>query len=113
MISICCSMMEHNSTKVPLQSNKDMSCPALISYIPKFNEYGLINPNLHSHTVIYYCPWCGKSLIPWNLRDQWFEKLEDQGYTDLLFNENIPESYKSEKWWTNKVQDTKGNTGDG
>jgi len=46
-------------------------CPDnLISYLPSFNEYGLIvHDGGTSSIVITYCPWCGAKL-PESTRDQ-------------------------------------------
>jgi len=52
---------------------------------------------------ITYCPWCGAKL-PENLRDKYFEILEneyglDVDIFDIKNNPNIPEEFKSDEWW--------------
>lgn len=75
----------------------------VISYSPKLHEYGIPCGDGHSHITIHYCPWCGKLLSPLGLRDKWFEALFDMGYEDPLFDENIPEEYKSDAWWRKQL----------
>lgn len=75
----------------------------VVSYSPKFNEYGIPCGDGHSHITINYCPWCGNPLLPLGLRDKWFEALFDMGYEDPLFDESIPENYKSDAWWRKQM----------
>jgi len=51
-------------------------CPdALVEYLPKFDEYGIIVHDGGSSIIgIEFCPWCGKKLPP-SKRDEWFAEL--------------------------------------
>ena len=74
-------------------------CPdALVSYSPKFNEYGLIVHDGGSSSVrISHCPWCGCRL-PESLRERWFEELEELGFDDPLV-QDIPQKYTTDAWY--------------
>lgn len=83
----CCAEMNKHITKGEVA----------IRYIPKFREYGIsVLDSGSSKQDIYYCPWCGKKL-PKSLRDKWFDIIEDMGLDPE--SPDIPEEYKSEKWW--------------
>ena len=97
-------MTEHccNSMREAISSNcstHNHACPdAVIRYIEKFDEYGLlVNDGGSSIITIQFCPWCGKTL-PESKRDLWFEKLENLGL-DSPFEQNIPEAYKTNAWY--------------
>jgi len=83
--------------------HKDIyECPdILFSYIPKFNEYGLIiHDGGSSSLTIKFCPWCGTKL-PKSKRNKWFKKLEKLGF-DNPFEENIPKEFLTDKWYIKK-----------
>lgn len=50
--------------------------------------------------LIPYCPWCWARL-PDSKRDQWFDELEELWFTDPLFDDSIPEKYKTDQWYDN------------
>ena len=90
MFKHCCEDMDRNlrSTRVS------------ISFFNKFREYGIKGTTEgDSHHVIRFCPWCGTRL-PESLRDEWFDEMEKQGFE--LGDPDIPEAYKSEKWYLNR-----------
>jgi len=71
----------------------------IISYIEKFDEYGIPVPDGgNSHIVISHCPWCG-SRLPESKRDKWFDELERSGFENPLFDETIPVEYKTSAWF--------------
>ena len=71
-----------------------------INYVAKFREYGIkYLDGGTSFQQILYCPWCGEKL-PESLRDQWFDKIRESGYEPE--QENIPDEYKTDKWWSMK-----------
>ncbi|KIL45088.1 DUF6980 family protein [Jeotgalibacillus soli] len=70
----------------------------LIFYSSKFDEYGIIvHDGGTSFIEISYCPWCGTKL-PMSKRDLWFDSLEKLSY-DEPFEQDIPEEFKSDKWY--------------
>jgi hypothetical protein len=71
-----------------------------IGYNPRFREYSIdLRNNDITCQMIEYCPWCGKKL-PTSLRDECANELEKLGYG--LFDDNIPQKYKTDKWWRDK-----------
>ena len=67
-------------------------------YSEIFDEYGInVLEDNCSSILICFCPWCGKKL-PLSKRDKWFKELEEKGFENPLFADNIPESYKSGSW---------------
>ena len=98
----CCDRMERALT-LNCDQHKDIyDCPDVpISYIPKFDEYGIIvHDGGSSFVQINYCPWCGKHL-PESKRVLWFDTLEGMGY----FNpggEKIPGEFLTDEWYKNK-----------
>ena len=76
-------------------------CPdVLVSYIEKFDEYGLIiHDGGRSSREIKYCPWCGFHL-PASKRDEWFEELEKLGF-DEPSEQEIPVESNSDAWYRN------------
>ena len=82
--------------------HKDVyECPdVLVSYIPKFDEYGLIIHDGGSPSLeISFCPWCGLRL-PDSKRDAWFDKLEALGFDDPS-EQRIPEEFNTDAWYRN------------
>ena len=69
----------------------------------QFHEYGIPCGDGHSHIVIHYCPWCAKPLLPASLRERWVDELIAMGYADPLFDETIPEAYKTDRWWRERA----------
>ena len=84
------------------QHSDQYECPdVLISYIEKFDEYGIIIYDGGSSCIsIYYCPFCGTK-FPESKRDMWFDELEVLGYDDPS-EEDIPVQYKSGEWYKGK-----------
>lgn len=76
-------------------------CPdVLVSYISKFDEYGLIVHDGGSSSIsIYFCPWCGTKL-PESKRDSWFNTLEQLGYDDPA-EQDIPKEFHGNEWYKN------------
>ena len=67
-----------------------------IHYLPVFDEYGIpLHDGSSSVINIQFCPWCGKKL-PESKRNEWFDRLEALG---LSLDDELPEAYRSEKWW--------------
>jgi Domain of unknown function (DUF6980) len=70
---------------------------ALVAYLPKFDEYGLVVHDGGSSIVqIHFCPWCGTRL-PESRRDQWFEELEKRGIDPL--SDHVPPELQSDAWY--------------
>jgi Domain of unknown function (DUF6980) len=93
--------MERN-IKLDCDKHADVfECPdVLISYIPKFDEYGIIIHDGGSSSIsIYHCPWCGTKL-PESKRDKWFDVLEEMGFDDPS-EQNIPSEFNSDAWRRN------------
>ena len=72
-------------------------CPDnLVSYIPKFDEYGI---NIHdggsAFSLIQYCPWCGQRL-PDSKRDAWFAEIRSWGFEPD--SDDLPERFRSDAW---------------
>ena len=98
-VSHCCHEMEaqiHPKCQIHPDPNE---CPdALITYSPRFDEYGLIihdggSSNIHIH----FCPWCGARLPP-TQRYRWCEELEKRGI--LNFDDSrIPPEFKTNEWY--------------
>jgi hypothetical protein len=94
----CCQQMSDQLSHNCGESPQPHDCPdKLISYSPKFREYGLVVHDGGTSSVqISFCPWCGRRL-PSSLRSQWFEELEALGF-DSPVEQEIPDKYKSEAW---------------
>ena len=88
-ISFCCEDMKQN-----IKNN------GTIHYSDVFDEYGisLLEDNA-SCVLINHCPWCGKAL-PISKRFEWFEQLEELGFDNPLFRDDIPIAYRSAMWRT-------------
>lgn len=74
-------------------------CPdALVMYIPKYDEYGIIVHDGGSSMVqILFCPWCGARL-PESKRDRWFDELEKRGIDPSA--EPVPVEFQTDAWYT-------------
>lgn len=95
----CCIIMSGQINYVCEKHDDPFDCPDyLIVYTSKFDEYGLIfHDGGSSFSEISFCPWCG-SKLPDSKRDLWFDTLEQLGYDDPS-NQEIPEEFKSDKWY--------------
>jgi hypothetical protein len=99
MAKHCCLQMEtHLKATCKVHADR-RDCPdALIDYVAKFDEYGLIIHDGGSSSIsIAYCPWCGNRLPP-PKRDRWFNELEAMGFDDP-YSQEIPEAYQSDAWY--------------
>ena len=73
---------------------------SLISYNPKFDEYGIIIHDGGTATLgISYCPWCGSEL-PKSKRDLWFDTVEALGFDDPS-EQDIPKQFQGSDWYRN------------
>lgn len=91
-IEFCCENMNNN-----INDNQ------MIYYSEVFDEYGInVLEDNCSYILIDFCPWCGKKL-PMSKRDRWFAELEEKGFENPLFEENIPDNYKTREWWKSKI----------
>ena len=91
-IAFCCEDMKNN-----INDNQ------LIHYSEIFDEYRImVWEDNCSSILINFCPWCGKKL-PISKREQWFAELEEKGFENPLFDDNIPASYKNGDWWKCKL----------
>jgi hypothetical protein len=97
----CCEQMEERINYRCSQHPNPFDCPDnLISYLPKFDEYGLIVHGGGSSSIfINHCPWCGEKL-PESKRDLWFERLEALGY-DNPSEQDIPNEFLTDEWYKN------------
>jgi hypothetical protein len=72
-----------------------------IRYFPKFREYGILYlDGGTSFQEISFCPWCGKRTLG-SLRDQWLAEIRSLGLEPD--QEGIPEKYKTDQWWLEKL----------
>lgn len=91
-IDQCCSRMKAalDDTALPL------------NYEPRFRSYHIhLTPPSIAMITIDICPWCGTRL-PENLRDQWFDTLEELGIDINDYHDGkveIPKEFHSEEWW--------------
>ena len=99
MKKYCCELMKNNVNHKCDQHDDPFDClDNLITYSDKFDEYGLIiHDGGTSYILINYCPWCGSKLSE-SKRDLWFKTLEKLGFDEPL-EQNIPEEFKSDKWY--------------
>ena len=72
-------------------------CPdALIVYVGKYHEYGLI---IHDGGVssvgIHHCPWCSSSLPP-SVRNAWFDAVRALGLDP--WNDDLPDEFEDGGW---------------
>jgi hypothetical protein len=71
-----------------------------IEYDPSIREYFLESVEGYI-CAIQFCPWCG-SLLPKNLRDEWFDILEQEYNLDPWIpeqKEKIPTEFLTDEWW--------------
>ena len=101
-MDFCCMDMQAH-VRIVTEHTARLSRGEAISYLPKFHEYGIPCGDGHSHIVINYCPWCAKTLLPASLRERWVDELTAMGYADPLFDETIPEAYKTDHWWRERA----------
>lgn len=82
-------------------------CPdALLSYNPRFDEYGLIvHDGGRSVISIAHCPWCGHT-VPESKRERWFDELQARGIDPLV--DDVPPEYRSDEWWARVVTEPAG-----
>lgn len=67
-------------------------------YVDKFRDFGLeYRDGGTSYQCINFCPFCGVR-FPTSLRDKWFDEIEAKGLNP--WGDEIPEEYKSSKWWS-------------
>lgn len=96
-------MARHTGNMCEEHSNP-YECPDhVISYLPVFDEYGLIiHDGGASSYGISFCPFCGAKL-PESKRDRWFDELEKLGFLGFdspsTSDEEIPEKYKDDSWY--------------
>ena len=99
MVKFCCADMRSHifliDQNIVLDGNVS---DKVVHYSSRFNEYGIPMNDGYSYILISYCPWCG-SKLPDSLRERWFEELEELGFENLLFNNDIPTEYKTSQWW--------------
>ena len=95
----CCKSMTQAVTFQCEQHSGAWACAdALVGYLPKFNEYGLIiHDGGTSISLIQYCPWCGTKL-PQSKRNEWFDTLEALGF-DNPSEQEIPSKFNSNEWY--------------
>lgn len=100
--SHCCSDMSNQIENWKCDTHEyRYDCPdAVITYAEIFNEYGLIIHGEPSSILVQYCPWCWKKL-PDSMRNEWFDELQKLWYNDPLFDDSIPETFKSKSWRDN------------
>ncbi|MDZ7734585.1 MAG: hypothetical protein U5R31_17210 [Acidimicrobiia bacterium] len=68
----------------------------LVTFIPKFREYGLIvHDGGESFVLIQHCPWCGSALPP-SERHRWFETLEARGIAPGV--DEVPPPFRDGTW---------------
>ncbi|WP_425247065.1 DUF6980 family protein, partial [Streptomyces sp. NEAU-NA10] len=72
-------------------------CPdALVRFVPKFREYGLIVHDGGTASIrIEFCPWCGARL-PESQRDRWFDELEARGIDP--WEDEVPAEFEDGRW---------------
>lgn len=100
-MDFCCRDMQVH-VRVVTDHTAQLGDGEVITYLPKFHEYGTPCGDGHSHIVIQYCPWCAKPL-PSSLRERWVDELMAMGYADPLLDETIPEAYKTDRWWRERT----------
>ncbi len=95
----CCDKMRDEFEDWNCDQHFDKyECPdAVIDYTERLDEYWIIIHWTPSYNVINYCPWCWLELK--SKRELWFNELEKLWFSDPIFDENIPEEYKSNKWY--------------
>lgn len=94
----CCDEMIR-AVSASCDAHRDrFDCPdALVSYLAKFDEYGIIVHDGGSSSMsIQFCPWCG-SRLPASKRDRWFEALAARGIDPE--SQAVPPDFQSDRWW--------------
>jgi hypothetical protein len=93
----CMTMTAAISTNCALHPGRS-DCPdALVAYVPKFDEYGLlIHDGGTSSVTIAFCPWCGVRL-PASKRDRWFDTLERMSIDPSAGS--VPLAFETDEWW--------------
>ncbi|MEM6695612.1 MAG: hypothetical protein AAF626_13205 [Pseudomonadota bacterium] len=92
----CCDRMKFDLAGTCEQHSRH-DCPNFFfTYNEVFDEYGLMHDD-GTKILVGYCPFCGIK-FPDSKRDLWFDRLEALGYEKLLFNDDIPQAYKSAAW---------------
>lgn len=94
----CCTELKEAVERSCSDHPDIYECPDhLISYTPRFDEYGIIIHDGGSSSVsISFCPWCGARL-PSSKRDRWFDELLAKGIDP--HGQDVPEPYKTEAWY--------------
>jgi|SRR5579871_3266704 len=78
---------------------QDKYCP--IKYSKKWREYSVRDFSSTSLSLMMFCPNCGARL-PFSLRDQWFDLLEQEyGLEDPMDEDKkkIPKEFTTDEWW--------------
>ena len=99
----CCSRMasELSEGDDTDQEDRYASPDALLDYIPKFDEYGMIvHDGGRSMIAIAFCPWCGAQFRE-SKRDRWFSELEGKGIDP--WSDAVPPEYQTSEWWVNSA----------
>ena len=82
--------------KCDTHSDEYECADALITFISKFQEYGLIiHDGGASYIVISHCPWCGARL-PESQRDRWLDEMERRGIDPLT--DDVPAEFGDDQW---------------
>jgi hypothetical protein len=94
----CCQQMADAVSHKCAEHADPFDCPdCLISYTPKFDEYGIIVHDGGSSSVrIRFCPFCG-TCLPESKRYLWFEKLEALGIDDPG-DPDVPAVFQTDEW---------------
>jgi hypothetical protein len=102
----CCEQMTYHANYHCSLHQHPFDCPdKLVSYTPKYDEYGLIvHDGGSSSIMIRYCPWCGIKLPP-SRRDQWFDTLEALGFEDP-WSQDIPQEFLTDAWYKTRKADS-------
>ncbi|WP_405144274.1 hypothetical protein OG589_41320 [Sphaerisporangium sp. NBC_01403] len=93
----CCESMAFHLTWHCDLHEDPFDCPgALVEFIPKFQEYGLIVHDGGTSVIgIAFCPWCG-SRLPDSQRDRWFEELDRRGIEPG--GDDVPAEFEDDRW---------------
>ena len=93
----CCAEMSEQvnmaspGAESPLRGSTDKR----IYWSPVFNEYGLICQPSAEILQIHHCAFCG-SRLPESRRDEWFERLEKEGWK--IWGDPIQSELLSHDW---------------
>jgi hypothetical protein len=72
----------------------------VIKYDDKLDSFSLlVRQDAETLTTqdIFFCPWCA-SKLPESRRETWLNELEALGIDPM--KDEIPETYRSSKWWS-------------